>query len=145
MTVDGWEVSKVMTTCEIAKSCDLIITATPSKIPLLKKENLKRGTHITALGSDSPEKQELEHGIFENADLIVADSKLQCSERGEIHHGIKNGIINQCDIHELGSLIGTNKTICCNENQITIADLTGVAVQDIQIAKAVYEACERIN
>ena len=145
MSEDGWNVHKVNSTCDIAESCDLIITATPSKEPLLKKERLKRGTHITALGSDSPGKQELDHGIFAKADLIVADSKLQCLERGEIHHAMKHGVIKENDIKELGSLIGTKEFIDRDEDQITIADLTGVAVQDIQIAKAVYEACERIN
>ena len=145
MNQDGWNVHKVESTCEIAESCDLIITATPSKIPLLKKESLKKGTHITALGSDSPGKQELEHDIFAKADLIVADSKLQCLERGEIHHAIKHGIIEEGDVQELGSLISANEPIYRDEDQITIADLTGVAVQDIQIAKAVYEECERIN
>ena len=145
MSEDGWKVHKVNSTCDIAESCDLIITATPSKEPLLKKERLKRGTHITALGSDSPGKQELDHGIFAKADLIVADSKLQCLERGEIHHAIKHGVIEENDIQELGTLIGTKESIDRDEDQITIADLTGVAVQDIQIAKAVYEACERKN
>ena len=145
MSEEGWNIHKVNSTCDIAESCDLIITATPSKEPLLKKERLKRGTHITALGSDSPGKQELDHGIFAKADLIVADSKLQCLERGEIHHAMKHGVIKENDIKELGSLIGTDEFFDRDEDQITIADLTGVAVQDIQIAKAVYEACERIN
>ena len=77
--------------------------------------------------------------------MIIADSKLQCLERGEIHHAIKHGIIEEDDIQELGSLINTKKSIERDEDQVTIADLTGVAVQDIQIAKAVYEACERKN
>ena len=145
MSEDGWNVHKVNSTCDIAESCELIITATPSKKPLLKKNSLKKGTHITALGSDSPGKQELEHDIFAKADLIVADSKLQCLERGEIHHAIEHGIIEEGDVQELGSLISANEPIYRDEDQITIADLTGVAVQDIQIAKAVFEECERIN
>ena len=145
MSSDGWHVDKALTTDEIAESCDLIITATPSKSPLLKQNKLKKGTHITALGSDSPGKQELETGIFQIADLIVADSIVQCVERGDISHAIKEGIINQSDITELGSLIDSDKRVRCRENQITVADLTGVAVQDIQIAKAVYEACERLK
>ena len=106
---------------------------------------MKKGTHITALGSDSPGKQELETGIFQIADIIVADSIVQCVERGEISHAIKKEIINHRNITELGSLIDSNKKIRSGKNQITIADLTGVAVQDIQIAKAVYEACERLD
>jgi len=145
MSSDGWHVDKALTTDDIAESCDLIITATPSKSPLLKQKKLKKGTHITALGSDSPGKQELEAGIFQIADLIVADSIVQCVERGDLSHAIKDGIINQSDITELGSLIDSDKRVRCRENQITVADLTGVAVQDIQIAKAVYEACERLK
>jgi ornithine cyclodeaminase len=145
MSSDGWHVDKALTTDQIAESCDLIITATPSKSPLLKQKKLKKGTHITALGSDSPGKQELEAGIFQIADLIVADSIVQCVERGDISHAIKDGLINQSDITELGSLIDSDKRVRCRENQITVADLTGVAVQDIQIAKAVYEACERLK
>ena len=145
MSSDGWHVDKALTTDDIAESCDLIITATPSKSPLLKQKKLKKGTHITALGSDSPGKQELETGIFQIADLIVADSIVQCVERGDLSHAIKDGIINQSDITELGSLIDSDKRVHCRENQITVADLTGVAVQDIQIAKAVYEACERLK
>ena len=145
MSRDGWDVERALTTDEIAESCDLIITATPSKTPLLKQKKLKKGTHITALGSDSPGKQELETGIFQIADIIVADSIVQCVERGEISHAIKNEIINHRNITELGSLIDSNKKIRSGKNQITIADLTGVAVQDIQIAKAVYEACERLD
>jgi ornithine cyclodeaminase len=145
MSSDGWHVDKALTTDDIAESCDLIITATPSKSPLLKQKKLKKKTHITALGSDSPGKQELETGIFQIADLIVADSIVQCVERGDISHAIKEGIINQSDITELGSLIDSDKRVRCRENQITVADLTGVAVQDIQIAKAVYEACERLK
>jgi ornithine cyclodeaminase len=145
MSSDGWHVDKALTTDDIAESCDLIITATPSKSPLLKQKKLKKGTHITALGSDSPGKQELETGIFQIADLIVADSIVQCVERGDISHAIKDGLINQSDITELGSLIDSDKRVRCRENQITVADLTGVAVQDIQIAKAVYEACERLK
>ena len=145
MSLDGWDVEKASTTDNIAGSCDLIITATPSKSPLLKKNKLKKGTHITALGSDSPGKQELEEGVFEMADLIVADSIVQCVERGEISHGIKNKIISESDIMELGNIIDTDNTVRCGEDQITVADLTGVAVQDIQIAKAVYEACERLD
>ena len=145
MSSDGWHVDKALTTDDIAESCDLIITATPSKSPLLKQKKLKKGTHITALGSDSPGKQELEAGIFQIEDLLVADSIVQCVERGDLSHAIKDGIINQSDITELGSLIDSDKRVHCRENQITVADLTGVAVQDIQIAKAVYEACERLK
>ena len=139
------ELSNATHTDEIAESCKLIITTTPSKIPLIKKDKLKKGTLIIAVGSDSPEKQELDEKILQEADYIVADSISQCIERGEISHGLKNKIINQDQIVELGNLIDNKKDVNCADDQIIVADLTGVAVQDIQIAKAVYKACERLD
>jgi ornithine cyclodeaminase len=145
MSLLGWDIERANTTDEIAATCDLIITATPSKVPLLKSENLKQGTHINAVGSDSSEKNEVDNNIFKMADLIVADSISQCLERGEISHGIKSGTVEQKNIRELGSLIKSKDDYRCQSNQITFADLTGVAVQDIQIAKAVFKECEKLE
>ena len=145
MSLLGWDIERANTTDEIAATCDLIITATPSKVPLLKSENLKQGTHINAVGSDSSEKNEVDNNIFKMADLIVADSISQCLERGEISHGIKSGTVEQKNIRELGSLIKSKDDYRCQSDQITFADLTGVAVQDIQIAKAVFKECEKLE
>jgi ornithine cyclodeaminase len=145
MSLLGWDIERANTTDEIAATCDLIITATPSKVPLLKSENLKQGTHINAVGSDSSEKNEVDNNIFKMADLIVADSISQCIERGEISHGIKSGTVEQKNIRELGSLIKSKDDYRCQSDQITFADLTGVAVQDIQIAKAVFKECEKLE
>ena len=143
MSADGWQVETCPAPGDVAASCNLIITATPTKTPLLTADHVKPGTHITAMGSDSPGKQELEPGILEKADLIVADSILQCRERGEIVHGLTSGLINEKDIIELGTILDEKALGRTAESQITIADLTGVAVQDIQIAKAVFEACRK--
>ena len=145
MTSLGWMLDRVNNTDEIASTCDLIITTTPSKKPLLTNKFLKKGTHINAIGSDSPEKNELEKGVLKSADLIVADSIPQCMERGEISHAIINKVIDKGDVQELGNLIRENGTYNCKDNQLSVADLTGVAVQDIQIAKAVFKECEKLK
>ena len=145
MTSLGWMLDRVNNTDEIASTCDLIITTTPSKKPLLTNKFLKKGTHINAIGSDSPEKNELEKGVLKSADLIVADSIPQCMERGEISHAIINKVIEKGDVQELGNLIRENGTYNCKDNQLSVADLTGVAVQDIQIAKAVFKECEKLK
>ena len=145
MTSIGWTLDRANTTDDIAATCDLIITTTPSKEPLLKNKLLKKGTHINAIGSDSPEKNELEVDILKAADLVVADSISQCLERGEISHAIRNRFIDKNEIQELGHLIHKNGTYNCKEHQISVADLTGVAVQDIQIAKAVFKECEKLK
>jgi ornithine cyclodeaminase len=88
---------------------------------LLSADKVRKGTHITAMGSDTPEKNELDPRILQEADIVVADSISQCLLRGEIHQALKAGVL---------------------EKERIVEDLTGVAVQDIQIAKAVYHALE---
>ena len=124
---------------EIAATCNLIITATPSHDPLLRAEQIREGTHITAMGSDTREKNELEPAILRKADLVVADSIEQCRLRGEIHHALETGVLQEGDVRELGKVIVDSALQRTDDSQITVADLTGVAVQDVQISKAVYE------
>ncbi|MEJ2580086.1 MAG: ornithine cyclodeaminase family protein [Acidobacteriota bacterium] len=124
---------------EIAATCNLIVTATPSRTPLLRAEQIRQGTHITAMGSDTREKNELDPGILAKADLLVADSIEQSRVRGEIYHAFEAGVLRDGDVVELGDVIVDPAHRRNDDSQITVADLTGVAVQDIQISKAVYE------
>ena len=139
MNVDGFSIQKTMQINQITDNCNLIVTTTPSVTPLLKSDQIIKGTHITAIGADAPHKQELDHGILQMADLVVADSIAQCQVRGEIYKAIEAGVINANELVELGQIINGTNPGRINEDQITVADLTGVAVQDIQIAKAVYQ------
>jgi ornithine cyclodeaminase len=91
------------------------------------------------MGSDTQEKNELEPGILGRADLVVADSIEQCLVRGEIYHALKAGTLEEGVPVELGNVIADPTLRRTDDSQITVADLTGVAVQDIQISKAVYE------
>lgn len=123
----------------ILHTCNLIVTTTPATSPLLHLSDLQSGVHITAVGSDTPDKQELEAAILGQADLVVADSISQCLVRGEIHQAIKTGYLTENKLIELGNIIKGKANRRTSDNQITIADLTGVAVQDIKIAETVYE------
>ena len=124
---------------EIAASCNLIVTATPSHQPLLSVDQIRVGTHITAMGADTREKNELQPEILGKADLVVADSIEQCRVRGEIFHALEAGLLQDGEVVELGNVIANPDLGRGSDSQITVADLTGVAVQDIQISKAVYE------
>jgi ornithine cyclodeaminase len=131
------------TTCEMAEvgsACNLIVTATAATAPLLLDRHVRAGTHITAVGSDASYKQELDAAILGRADRVVADSFAQCRERGEIAHALRAGLIDAERVVELGAVISGAVNGRTSDAQITVADLTGVAVQDIQIAKAVFEA-----
>ena len=124
----------------LIKESRLIITTTSSKEPLIQSDWVKPGTHITAVGSDTPEKCELDPNIVSMADLVVADSLDQNLIRGEIHQAVKRSLISTDDIVELGEIFAGLKPGRINADSITIADLTGVAVQDLVIAKAVLKA-----
>ena len=139
MVQHGFVVSTTKDINELTSQCNLIVTTTTSTQPLISWKQVQKGTHITAVGSDTPSKQELGQVILGEADLVVADSISQCLVRGEISHAFKEGILQQDDIVELGQIIEGKIEGRTSEDQTTIADLTGVAVQDIQISKAVYE------
>ena len=140
MRRQGFQVETTRNAADILRSCNLVVTATPATEPILQATDLQPGTHITAVGSDTPEKQELEAAILARADLVVADSISQCLARGEIYQALKAGQIKQEQVMELGELIAGKAPGRTLETQITVADLTGVAVQDIQIASMVHEA-----
>ena len=91
MEAEGFSVKGTKAASEVLLSCNLIVTTTPSNEPLLFAPGLQSGTHITAVGSDTPKKQELASDILAGADLVVADSVSQCLERGEIYQAISSG------------------------------------------------------
>lgn len=123
---------------DIVARCQLIVTATASLSPLLFGNKIRKGTHITAVGADTKNKQEIDASVFSVADIVVADSIDQCVDHGDTAHAIKAGTIQRGDLRELGSVIMNPACQRRNDEQITVADLTGIAVQDIQIAKYVY-------
>jgi ornithine cyclodeaminase len=143
MSEHGLNIQTTLTGDEISANCNLIVTATPSHEPLLKAEQIREGTHITAMGSDTLEKIELDPAILQKADLVVADSIEQCQVRGEISQALKAGVLTNDKVVELGDVIANPDLRRSSDSQITVADLTGVAVQDIQISKAVYEVLRR--
>jgi ornithine cyclodeaminase len=139
MSEKGFHVSTTTDADDIMASCKLIVTTTPATEPILSGQ-VQPGTHITAMGSDTPDKQELDADILRQADLVVADSIAQCLERGEICQALKSNAIAEADLVELGSIIAGDAAGRESDDQVTVADLTGVAVQDIQVSKAVISA-----
>jgi len=136
----GFIVETTLNAEDILGSCNLVVTTTPARQPILQAKDLQPGTHLTAVGSDTPQKQELDSAILGQADVVVADSIAQCLERGEIHQAIRAGQLASSQLSELGDIISGKAPGRASDEQITVADLTGVAVQDIAIATAVYRA-----
>jgi ornithine cyclodeaminase len=140
MEADGYEVQTTLESADVTDGSNLILMTTPSTMPLINACQIKKGMHITAIGSDTAEKQELDTKILRMADIVVADSLTQCQERGEIYKALLTDDLKMDMVIELGCAIESGNRVRTSEDQVTVADLTGVAVQDVQIAKVVSAA-----
>jgi ornithine cyclodeaminase len=136
----GLEIKATRTLDDLVSQCNLIVTATSAKSPLIMADHVQKGTHITAMGSDDHGKQELEAEVLAKADLVVADSISQCIDLGECFWAVQGRQIEEDSILELGHVIKNPAIGRTSEDQISVVDLTGVAIQDIQIAKMVARA-----
>lgn len=136
----GYEVRTTQDAAEVAGAANLIVCTTPSRQPLLRSEWVRPGTHITAVGADGPGKQELDPALVARAARIVVDSVAQCSQYGEVAHALRSGQIDTTQLIELGTLLASGAPGREHADQITLADLTGVAVQDAQISSCALAA-----
>lgn len=114
------------------READVIITTTPSKSPLLEASHLPTGVHVTAMGSDSPEKRELDESVMTRADAFVADTRAQSETNGELKAWA--GTPPPFEVYELGKVIANGQSPRTGSDQITVCDLTGTGVQDTAIA-----------
>jgi len=128
---------------ETVNSSEILITTTPSKSPIIKSEWLKKGLHITAMGSDAEMKNELDPKIIKECDFYIPDSQSQTSILGELNHAIKAGLISvEKKYKDLGSIIINPNLGRRNSNDVTVADLTGTGVQDTAIARHTFKISE---
>lgn len=132
--------AKVVETPEdLARQCQLIVTTTPSTTALLEKDMIQPGTHITAIGADMPHKMELDPHLVAAADIMVVDSRPQTQRQGEWSQALRAGLVSGREPLELGELLENPGLGRRHQEQITIADLTGVAVQDLMISQAIFD------
>ena len=134
----GYNITSVNNSRELCQNSNLIVTTTNANESLIYKGDVKKGTHITAVGSDTPDKRELDPEILNIANSVIVDSISQCLERGETKKALDKELISEEKLIELGEIIDSGKKYRKDDSEITVADLTGVAVQDIMITNAVY-------
>lgn len=135
---------KAVENLEVAtKESDIIITITPSRKPIIKKEWVQKGTHISCIGADMEGKQEIDSEIMASA-LIFVDDMEHCKEVGEIEIPLKEGVISKKDVTgELGDLILNKVKGRTNNEEITIFDATGMAILDIATADIALKLAEK--
>jgi alanine dehydrogenase len=126
-----------------AAASDIVCTLTPSRSPIIKREWIRPGTHINAVGADAPGKQELDPSIVKEA-IVVVDDLEQASTSGEINVPIQKRIYTTEEIHgTLAELVVGKKKGRANNRDITVFDSTGVAVEDIAVAKLLFEKAQQ--
>lgn len=127
------EVTVCDTPAAVARSAKLIVTVTPAREPHFKVSDVQPGTHINAVGSDSPGKQELDPDVLRAASLYLVDSIAQSERLGELQHAP--------DAKEKAVEIGTfcDAPVDFDRAGITVADMTGLGVEDLYIAKLMFE------
>lgn len=123
---------------EEACRADIITTTTPVKEPIIKSKWIEEGTHINAVGADAPGKQELEADILNRARILV-DSSEQAYHSGEINVPLSKGEISRGDVYaELGEIVAGKRPSREENEEVTVFDSTGMAVQDVAVAALAY-------
>jgi ornithine cyclodeaminase len=128
---------------EAVRGADIVVTTTPSRAPLVEADWLDEGTHLTAVGSDEPGKQELAPEVLARAAIVAVDDRGQAARYGELHHAIAHGSCKEDETVTLGELLEGDAPGRVEAADITVADLTGVGVQDAAIAALVMREAAR--
>lgn len=136
----GGKVSSV----EDAAACDIVCTTTPVRSPIVQRAWIGAGTHINAMGADGPGKQELDPAILTAAKLVIDDAH-QAHHSGEINVPLGSGALSVDDIYgTLGDIVA-GKLPGRTGDEITVFDSTGLAIQDVAVARVIYELAREKN
>ncbi len=135
----GIEVTPCRRGEDAVRGADVVVTTTPASEPILWADWLEPGMHVTAMGSDAADKNELDPQMFARADRVIVDSRAQCRHLGELRSAVAAGAIAEDHpLLELGDLTAGRARGRDDDRQITLCDLTGTGVQDTAIATIAY-------
>lgn len=124
---------------------DVLVTCTPARCPIIKREWVLPGTHINAIGADAPGKEELDPRILKEAKIVIDDwhQAICC---GEVNVPLSKGIIQKKDIYaSLGEIVSGKKPGRKNDKEITVFDSTGLAIQDLFTANLVFKKAKKLG
>lgn len=127
---------------QLAAAADVIITITSCHEALLTAEQIRPGTHLACMGTDTVGKQEIDPQIFAKA-RVFTDEPVQSATLGEAQHAVKAGLLAERDITPLGEVITGAHPGRTDAADITVFDGTGVGLQDLAVARRVYDLVEQ--
>ncbi|MFD2206589.1 hypothetical protein [Kiloniella antarctica] len=125
----------------LLQKCNLVITTTPANSALIQANDVQSGTHIVAIGADSPGKQELDAALFQRAAVIMVDDHEQCVHHGDYGYAVRAGLVPENSDTPLGAVLAGAKPGRLSDQDITITDLTGIAAEDLAVAGLAWNRC----
>ncbi len=127
-----------------ALACEVVLTVTPGLEPLYPEGSLQTGQHVSLMGADGPGKAEVAVGELRRAHLFCDDWE-QASHGGELAAGVDSGVVRREDVAELGAVLVGEADARRSASDITLFDSTGLAIQDLAIAKAAYAKADQFD
>ena len=141
----GLQVAVAETLAAAVQGQDIVVTTTPSTAPLVRREWVSPGTHINAVGADSPGKQELAPAIL-NAARVVVDDWVQCRDIGEINVPLARGEFRAQQVYgTLGEIVAGKKPGRAGPQEITVFDSTGLAIQDLSLGLEIWRRARELG
>ncbi|NYZ74956.1 ornithine cyclodeaminase family protein [Candidatus Micrarchaeota archaeon] len=136
------EIIAVKSAEECVRGAHVLSTVTPARSPIVKSEWVAEGTHINSFGADAVGKEELDPAILKRARVVV-DNTEQATHSGEINVPISKGLFKESDIAgQMVEVVRGQKKIRSSDKDVTVFVSTGLAIQDLATAAAVYEAAK---
>jgi alanine dehydrogenase len=129
---------------EEALAADLLVTMTPGHVILLPEGSLRPGQHVSLMGADGPGKAEIAVEELLRA-RIFADDWEQASHNGELVHAVEAGVLERDRVTELGAVLAGNAPGRESDEEITVFDSTGLAIQDLAVALAAMEKIDELD
>jgi ornithine cyclodeaminase/alanine dehydrogenase-like protein (mu-crystallin family) len=121
------------------RATDVCVTCTPSRRAFVFRDDIAPGTFVAAVGADNRGKQELEPALVASSTLVV-DALEQCAEIGELQHALAAGLMTRAGVHaELSEIVAGRRPGRTRNDEITVFDSSGTALEDVAAARVVYE------
>jgi alanine dehydrogenase len=135
----GFPIEVAADCADAVRRSDVAVTCTPSSRAFLRREDVRAGAFVAAVGADSPAKRELEGGVLASGKIVV-DSLTQCAEIGELHHALEEGAVRRSAVHaELSEIVAGSKPGRQSPDEIIVFDSTGIALEDAAAAALIFQ------
>jgi ornithine cyclodeaminase/alanine dehydrogenase-like protein (mu-crystallin family) len=129
---------------EDALAVDVVATVTPGKEIVVADGALRPGQHVSLMGADGPGKAEIAVGELARVHVFCDDWE-QASHNGDLVHAVEGGVVGRGDVTELGAVLAGTASGRRSDEDVTVFDSTGLAIQDLAIALAAMERADELD